>query len=265
MKYAFMSFSCPQLSFEGLLDTARRFGYDGIEPRIESGHAHGVELDAAPALRSDIKRMAEESGVAICCIATSRKYADPATAQQEVDKTLRCIDLASDVGSPRLRVFGGQLPEGVSREEAVELLSASLSAVAGHAKERGVTVCLETHDHWCDPGHVAEVMKRVNAEAIAVNWDIMHPARFGHTTDDAFSTLLPWIRHVHFHDGMKIEGKSSLVQIGQGEIDHKRAVELLQETAYNGYLSGEWINWEPYEIHLPRELGIMKSYERNNI
>jgi hypothetical protein len=38
-------------------------------------------------------------------------------------------------------------------------------------------------------------------------------------------------------------------------------VELLQAMPYTGYLSGEWINWEPYEMHLPRELAAMKAYE----
>ena len=31
---------------------------------------------------------------------------------------------------------------------------------------------------------------------------------------------------------------------------------------YQGYLSGEWIGWEPYDVHLPRELATMKGYER---
>ena len=32
--------------------------------------------------------------------------------------------------------------------------------------------------------------------------------------------------------------------------------------SYDGYISGEWINWEdPYEVHLPRELATLKRYE----
>ena len=30
----------------------------------------------------------------------------------------------------------------------------------------------------------------------------------------------------------------------------------------HGYLSGEWIGWEPYAVHLPRELAAMRAYER---
>ena len=63
------------------------------------------------------------------------------------------------------------------------------------------------------------------------------------------------------HDGTADLQKLQLLPIGQGEIDHRRAIELLQTISYEGFISGEWINWEPYETHLPRELAAMKRYE----
>ncbi len=68
MHFSFMSFSCPELSFERMLDLAVRLGYAGIEPRIQANHAHGVELDASPAMRRDARRQAAEAGVEISCI-----------------------------------------------------------------------------------------------------------------------------------------------------------------------------------------------------
>ena len=66
MKYSFMSFSCPDLDLDGMLSLAERFGYDGIEPRIDSGHRHGVEVDSDSAFRREARKRAEEKGVAIC-------------------------------------------------------------------------------------------------------------------------------------------------------------------------------------------------------
>jgi sugar phosphate isomerase/epimerase len=106
-------------------------------------------------------------------------------------------------------------------------------------------------------------MKLVNHPAIAVNWDIMHPINRGSATmESAYQTLKPWIRHVHFHDGALREGKFVLVPIGEGKIDHRTAVKLLRDAGWTDYMSGEWISWEPYETHLPRELATMKRYER---
>ena len=257
MKYSFMSFSCPKLDLDRILSLAKRYGYDAIEPRIEAGHGHGIDLDTAPARRREIRQKVADSGIPLCCIATSRRYADPETASREVEDSVRCIDLAGDVGSSRLRVFGGAVPGEVSREEAIDLVANSLRSIADHAQQRGVVICLETHDDWTNPAHVSEVMKRVDHPAIAVNWDVMHPVLgAGWPVDRAFSTLKPWIRHLHVHDGV---GKArELRPMGEGEVDTRRAIELLKTASYDGYVSGEWINWEPYETHLPRELGILR-------
>lgn len=263
MKYAFMSFSCPELTLAEMLALARKLGYDGIEPRLAAGHKHGIETTIGADARRAIRAQAAASDVALACLATSCKYADPATVAANVEETLRCIDLAGDLGCPRLRVFGGQLPAGVSREQGIELLTGALGQVAAQAQARGVTVCIETHDDWSHPAHLAEVMRRVNHPAIAINWDLMHPIRQGQISmDEAFAIVRPWIRHVHFHDGSASLDKLELRPIGQGDIDHGRAVQLLQEIAYTGYLSGEWIGWEPFETHLPRELAAMKAFEQ---
>ena len=262
MRYAFMSFSCPELSLGELLALAVRLGYDGIEPRMSSGHAHGLEFDAAPGYREEARDRAAQSEVALACIATSCRFADPETTAENIADAHRAVDLAGDVGCARIRVFGGRLPEGGAREEAVHRVAGALLDVAPHAAERGVTVCMETHDAWCDPADVAAVMEAVNHPAVAVNWDIMHPVRTaGVSMAYAFKTLRPWIRHVHFHDGVSRGDKLDLCPIGEGDIDHRQAVELLVKEGYPGYLSGEWINWSPCEEHLPRELATMKRYE----
>jgi len=262
MKYAFMSFSCPEATWEEMLSLAERFGYDGVEPRIGQGHGHGVELETDAARRREARERAAERGMAICCLATSCSFADPSTTAENRDLTLRCIDLAAEVGAPCIRVFGGRIPRGVSRERARDLLVESLVSVADHAQSAGVTVCMETHDDWCDPEQVAQVMRAVDRPRVGVNWDIMHPVRVaGASMDEAFRTLRPWIRHVHFHDGRTVEGRLVWCPIGEGEVDHRRALQLLAGDLYDGYLSGEWIGWEPCEAHLPRELATMKRYE----
>ncbi len=262
MKYSFMSFSCPELSLADLLATARKFGYDGVEPRIDAQHKHGVEVSASAETRSEFRSQAQASGIAIACVATSCLYANPAITQANIELTHQCIDLAADVGAPRIRVFGGALAQDQERAAAVQSVAKALGAVAEHARERGVTVCMETHDAWCNPADVAAVMQAVNHAAIAVNWDIMHPVRRARVTmDEVFTTLKSWIRHVHIHDGL-LEAQG-LLPIGQGAIDHKRALELLTSAGYSGFLSGEWIKWkDAYETHLPRELAAMKYYEQ---
>lgn len=264
MKYAFMTFSTPDLSLQAVLDTAAAYGYDAIEPRIGSRHAHGIELTTTPTERKAIRETVAASGITLCCIATSCKYADPTTSAQWIAETRQAIDLAADLGVVRVRVFGGAIPTGVSREHAIDHVAAALRSVASTAHDQGVTLCLETHDDWCDPNHVAAVMRGVDHPGVAVNWDYMHTIRVGHTTvDEAYELLHPWIKHVHVHDGVDSADTLVFKPLGQGDYDNRRVLEILIAAGYDGYLSGEWIDWEPASVHLPRELATLRQTERD--
>ena len=264
MKYAFMSFSSAELDLDQTIQLAKKYGYDGIEPRVDCQHKHGIEFNSTKEFRAECRKKSEKSGIKICCIATSCMFSDPVKLEKNVEDANKAIDLAGDLAAPCIRVFGGLLPESVTRETAMNLVVKSFKEIAEHAKQRKVTVCMETHDHWCNPAHVAEVLKKVNHPNIAANWDIMHPVRTKNATmEEAFETIKSYIKHVHFHDGVDDkDGKNVLVEIGKGQIDHKKAVELLKKINYTGYLSGEWIKWEAADIHLPREIKIMKEYEK---
>ncbi len=263
MNYAFMSFSAPTMNLADLLQTARQYGYTGIEPRLDAGHAHGIEVSADAAQRQALRQQAESHGIALACLASSLRYADPAQTEAMLQQTHERIDLAGDLGVPVVRVFGGALPEGLTRDAAIDLLAQSLASVADHAAQRAVVLAMETHDDWCDPAHVAEVIARVNHPAIAVNWDIMHPVRTGLATiDESYDILKPWIRHLHVHDGVTTDGQLKMVPIGSGAIDHQRALQRLIQDGYEGFISGEWINWESCSSHLPREIKTLQGYEK---
>ena len=262
MKYSFMTFSCPELSLQEALDLAKRHGYDGLEPRTDGKQKHGVEVSADKAQRAEIRKMAEASGIALCCVAASIKYSDPLETASRVEQTRAYIDLASDVGSPCLRVFGGPIPSGMPRAQSADAIVEALKHISDHAWKKQVTVCVETHDDWCDPEDLADVLRRVNHPAVACNWDIMHPVRVANTSMVAAGTILRnYIKHVHIHDCVNNGIYIGFTHIGEGVIDHKAAVEVLQSLNYDGYLSSEWIKWKPCEEYLARDLTTMKSYE----
>src|SRR5512139_2391244 len=120
MKYAYMSFSTPNLTLAEMLETARAYGYDGIEPRLDSGHRHGIEVASSARERATVRQQVADSGIVLACLATSVSYADPAQTAAMLADTRARIDLAGDLGVPVIRVFGGQIPAGVSRAAATE-------------------------------------------------------------------------------------------------------------------------------------------------
>lgn len=262
MKYAFMTFSTPDQPLDAVLASAAHYGYDGVELRIGSNHAHGVELTSTAEQRAAARAQAAASRIAICCIATGARFADPANAATEIAAAEAAIDLAADVGASVIRVFGGAIPKGGTREASAAAIVAALRALSGRAAARSIDVAIETHDDWCDPQAVANILTRVGHPNIGANWDYQHTTRVAKASVDiAFDALKPFIKHVHFHDGTMDVDKLVFLPVGQGAYNHGRVLQLLRSMSYAGYLSGEWINWEPADVHLPRELAAMKALE----
>ena len=273
LRHAFMTWSTTELSLDDNLAVAVTLGYDGLEARTSgeverntgstTAQAHGVELYMSRPQRADARKRIDDSGVELCCIATSIIYADPDTNAAQVENTLKTIDLAYDLGCPRIRVFGGKYPDTVSRDRASDLLVSALSSTAGYAQDAGVKICIETHDEWSDPRNLVPVLEKVNHPSVRVNWDIAHPKwRADMDVGESFDIVKPWIGHVHIHDMTFTDGTITDKWIGDGDLDHAKAVELLSKMEYDGYLSGEWINRSPdWREHLGRELSTMKSYE----
>ena len=258
MKYSFMSFSMPDASFRELTETAARRGYDGIEPRIDAGHKHGVEVGISHDECTEYKKIAADAGIGIACVATSCRFADDTVLLSNIEYAKQVLWLANELGAGCIRVFGGQLkPE--SRSDAIFRVAAALrelSDVAGDVK-----ICMETHDSWCDPENVAAVMELCGCDNVRVNWDIMHPVLTANkTVAESYDLIGKWVSHVHIHDGSRDSGKLTMLPIGSGKVDHKAELECLLGSGYAGYISGEWINWN-YPDHLAHELATLKRLE----
>ena len=265
MKYAFVSFSCPDANLATALEMARTYGYSGIEARSGVGHHHGIELGLAPDEIAHIRESFQASGIALPCLGISCRYSKPETVDSNIDETMAYIQLAHLLGVPLLRVFCGEIPGGAERDrdETRARIVAALKQLAPAAADAGVTLAVETHDDWSDPEEMAAIMRAVDHPAVGVVWDVMHTLRGGNASmEEAYHVLKPWIRHVHFHDGLLDRAQLTFLPVGQGEIDHRPVVRILLENHYEGHVSGEWLDWEAPELHLPREIAAMLRYER---
>ncbi|WP_168735979.1 sugar phosphate isomerase/epimerase family protein [Cohnella fermenti] len=262
MKYAFVSFSCPNAPLASILRMAQEYGYAGFEARCGFGHAHGIGLDLTDEQIADIRRDFAVGGISLACLSVSCHYSNPLTVDLNIDETKAYIRLAQKLDVPFLRVFCGVIPSSLDREEARRQVAQSLRELAPVAEQAGVHLLAETHDDWSDPKEMAAVMREVNHPSVGVVWDVMHTLRGGGTAmEAAYRILEPWIRHVHIHDGLLDLSRLTFLPIGEGDIDHRPVVRILLDHGYEGFVSGEWLDWEPAETHLPREIEAMRRYE----
>ena len=97
MRVSFMTFACPECSFDEVLELARRHDYDGIEFRCDSDHRHGVMVDSPRAQRREWRRRLADAGVQAACLATSLQFISAAAIEEAPAR----IELAVDIGAGR--------------------------------------------------------------------------------------------------------------------------------------------------------------------
>ena len=265
MKLSFMTWVCPDWDLSQILTAAIRYGYDGVEPRVEVDHRHGIDLSTTKKRRKEIKAQFADCGLEISCLATSRTYSSMPASERDasVALTLKYIDLAADLGCPNLRVFGGQIPADVPREEAHRSVAECLRRCGEYAAQRKVYVGLETHDDFSRAADAAETVRLADHPNVGIVWDVMHPIRAGDTMESAFEQVKPFARHCHVHDGTRPTDPSGgweLALMGEGDIPHDEAVRLLKTIDFQGHLSGEWIGFRPADEILPHDARVLKGY-----
>ena len=245
IKLATMSSVCPDWTLDEVVAGMKRHGYQGFEPRVEWGHASGIEAERSTDERKDIRARMEDEGLEICCIATGARMAapDPDERAGHVEDLKKYIDLAADLGCSRIRTFGGQRDRGRELIAVVDYVAEGYRQVLEQAEARGVTLMLETHDDWCASAPVREVVERVGHPNLKVLWDFMHSQRMLEKPEESFQVLGEHTYHTHAHDGQIVDGKLQVsATLGDGLFDHEIPLRLLSQAGFNGYFSVEVIH-----------------------
>ncbi|MCD5401748.1 sugar phosphate isomerase/epimerase [candidate division NPL-UPA2 bacterium] len=243
MKLSFMTFLCPDWKVGKIIKAAKRYGYHGVEIRAGVNHKHAIELTTTRSEKRKIKQMFSESGVEISCLATSLQFAleDKKERRKSIITLKRYIDLASDIGAPYIRVFGGFPSQKINLHGVIAYTADSLREAADYALGRDTEILLETHDYFCSSYRVAAVLKEANHSKLSALWDVMHPFNQLEPFRETYAHLKPYIKHLHIHDGRFTKGKVSMIicPLGKGVIDHRIPLGFLIKSRFRGYFSVE--------------------------
>jgi sugar phosphate isomerase/epimerase len=255
MKPGFMSSVYPKQTLAELIETARGYGYQGIEFRVEWGHRHGLELNATPAQLKAARKLFADSGIAATCIATGVKFNSPDLAEHlpQREDLRKYIALAAEVGAPYLRTFSDSVPEDdeVARNEVLALAAESYASVDDWALQHGVEVLVETHTnmraHWA-----RQILDQADADSLQVLWDNYHHLSRGQSVEEAYPYIRGHVRHLHFHAG---EGAPI-----PSDADNQLTFDLLAADGFPGYFSVEVINPEDPDAVMARHIEKYNEY-----
>jgi sugar phosphate isomerase/epimerase len=283
-RIAFSTLACPDWTLERVLESCRRYGYDGVEIRQLGGETDLLKVaEIAPSRRAALRRTLGELGLAICGLASSVRfdYPDQTAREEQLRTGQEYVEMAGALGARFVRVFGDVLPAGPpsTREAALEQIVDGLNRLGEFAATGGIDILLETHGDFAESAVICDLMPRIESRAVGILWDTHHPWKFfGEPLAQTWARLKPWVRHTHWKDSvtrpalvshsattpalatgasaaahalMSGHREADYVLFGGGEFPAEECARLLKESGYDGWLSLEWEKmWHP-QIEVP--------------
>jgi len=245
MKPGFMSSVCPKQTLSELIETAKKYGYQGIEFRVEWDHQHGIELNATDEELQQAKQLLTDNGIVASCIATGVQFnsGNRSDHLSQRDSLQKYIGLAAKMDVPYLRTFSDPVPEEdeVARNEVLNLAAESYASVDDWAKQHGVQVLVETHTnmraHWAK-----QILDTASADSLNILWDAGHHLGRGQSVEEAYPYLCGQVSHLHFRSNPSSETLT--------DVDNQQIFSLLAANRFTGFFSLEVINPEDSEAVL---------------
>ncbi|HXK60067.1 MAG TPA: sugar phosphate isomerase/epimerase family protein [Acidobacteriota bacterium] len=95
----------------------------------------------------ELRRHAFSKGVTVSGTAIRNNFCLPPGPQKdkEIAHVKRWIDEAAELFAPHIRIFGGDLPRGATKEAGIQWVADGIKEVLPRAAERGIILGLENH------------------------------------------------------------------------------------------------------------------------
>ena len=270
---SFSTLGCPDWTFQQITSFAVQHGYKGIEVR---GIQRQMDLTKCPEFSTEENRKAtlalmKEKGLRFVGLGSSANLHFPEGAEREKNlaEARSFIDLAQQINCPYIRVFPNNFIKGQEKNTTIDLIIKGLLELGDYAKEKNVSVLMESHGDVVKIEDLEEIMRSADHSNVGLVWDISNMwTATKESPAEAFKKLKKYIRHTHIKDAKLVDGKPQYTLLGQGEVPIFEAIDALSKGGYKGYYSFEWEKmWHPEiaepEIAIADYSKVMKKHFRS--
>lgn len=254
-----------KLSIEECIELAADAGFDGVEI------LHVQMQDESNATLQRIKQRAFRLGLDLCGFSTHQSfvYPDAAKREENVQHTIRCIELAYALGIPTIRVNTGRWGtskdfdtlmankgieprlEGYTDDDGFAWVQEGLEKCLPAAEKCGVVLGLE--NHWGLGREASGVLRLI--DAIDSPWlqATLDTGNFLENQYEQYKQLAP---RAVFVQAKTYFGGGTWYTL---DIDYERVAKILADVNYRGYISLEFEGKEAHETAIPKSLELLRS------
>jgi len=251
MKLAYSTNAYRKCGVLEAVDRIAALGYVGIELMADTPHlwpakSTDAEIDA-------VRRRLGEHGLTISNVNAfmmneirdfrhpSWIEPDPGYRRLRQRHTEAAITMARKLGADSITTEpGGPLPDGFSREAALDMFVDGMGAALRRAEGEGVLLLVEPEPGLLieNAAQFLELAERIDSPMFGLNFDIGHFYCVSDPLPETIERLASHTRHYHFEDIAATRVHRHLIP-GHGAIDFETVHRAIEATGYNGWLTVE--------------------------
>ncbi|MCU0520806.1 MAG: sugar phosphate isomerase/epimerase [Anaerolineae bacterium] len=292
MKVGLYSISCsgtwfndrPALTVEEFIDTAKKYGFDGIE--IDLKRPHGSPLDLTPRRIKEIRDYAEKNGLEMAGMSANNNFASPVPEhiENELLMVKEQIRITKELGASVLRLFvawrGITFVNGIATYETTakhttyygsldyeirQRATKAFKEAAKWAEDAGVVLALQNHHPIIQTYHdMLDFIKWVDSPNFKACFDVPCLGWTAGMQDDAYVAQavrdvgdLQMLSHANAEFVENADGSVSMVSFDRNIqpvlTNYPVFIKTLKEIGYKGYINYEF-------CHMPFREGKVLGY-----
>jgi L-ribulose-5-phosphate 3-epimerase len=271
--YSYWHFKTDRVLIETVIDKAAQLGVEGVDilhRQMDIPEKEPLTPAHRPYLQK-LKRHAFTSGIDLICLSIHQDFVDPSAEyrQKQIEHTLKCIEIAYELGVPCIRLNSGRWNTIASFDDLMRARGEE-PILPGHTEDDGFKWCIDCiekclpkaaecgvvlalENHWGltrTPAGLLRVLNSINSPWLG---GLMDTGNFLENPYDKLEQIAP-----------KTVFVQAKTYYGGGEwytldLDYKRIAKILGAVNYTGYISLEMEGKEDPDTAVAKSVTMLKK------
>lgn len=263
--YSYWHFQEQKYPIDKVIEDAARLGFDGVEILHRQ-----MDNETIPYMNK-LKRLAFDNGLSLPLLSIHQSFVQPKLEdrKKDIEHTLKCINLATQMGIPAIRMNTGSWRtvkrdanyykdgkeppiQGFSDQDAIKWCIESMQECLIAAEKAGIVLAIE--NHWglsSNIDYLLEIYKPLaSSPAMGMNVDT---GNFVGDPYPQFERLAPYATIVQ---AKTYYGGGHYYDL---DLDYKRIAGILRKANFKGYVSLEMEGKEDPATAVPKSLKVLRE------
>lgn len=205
-----------------------------------------IDVDEPEQSWSRVRHQVEQEGIEIAALGGYNDFALPVEKLSvEENRLRRFCRMAQVLDIDVIRVFGGDLREGMDRNHLLKQIISCFQRAIPAAEQAGVYLAIENHLRLVnDADSLLTILNETGSDRLKITLDFTNFYWLNAdqaATEDMICRLAPYVVHTHFKNARYHHGQCILTTVGEGDLNIEWVIDSLLEAGYRRpfFVAGE--------------------------